>query len=460
MNQRKSQNYLKALLSLLLSVGLLCACSAPRPPVPKAEEFDPSQPLTICFDLDNPGADLRHYEYDGTGMTYTGASQRQAAVDLFLQDLKEAGGPQNVEVEFLEGRGSDRDGQLTHLRAELMAGAGPDLFVLRQCGLSGDLFLFPEKKMEDGLFLPLDSYMETARFMEPDKMFSPIFDAGLTSDGRRMLLPMTYSINAALIPAEGLDLEASHSFSDMLEGDLGGAFALWREEVPGPFFQWYPALGQLADYKKETLAFSQEELGELFEKMLSYNRRLDAGEADAPAGLCLGDLPSLDTVLKEQGWSQEPVALAPIYNREGGVTARINFFSGVNANSKNPAGAFWAADFLLGRDYMRDSDLYMYMWWDTLPIYEGLLGPDEPLPYTRLGRGTGKSQEFSHSITGEGWTAFQSLTASITDAEFTTELDMVLARGYGDYYRAEDDAQRKKALSDVYTNLKMLLGES
>ena len=198
-------------MSLLALLGL-AACSRPGKEAPKPEDLDPKEPLTICFDLD-ASFDPRHFDFDSGQAKYTGAKLRQEAVDGFLEELAAVGGPQNVQVEFLEGLGSDREGQLTRLRAELMAGEGPDLFVLRQNGAS-DLFLFPEKKMEDGLFLCLDGYMEGARFMEPDKMLTPVFDAGKSSEGRRFLLPVTYDIDAALMRSSYLHTDPGQKLTD------------------------------------------------------------------------------------------------------------------------------------------------------------------------------------------------------------------------------------------------------
>lgn len=452
---------LKRLTVTLLICVLLCltACSKP-PAVPEPEEFDPSEPLTICFDLDNWLGDPRHMDL-ATGK-YTGAKQRQAAVDQFLQDLKDAGGPENVQVEFIEDRGSDRDGQLTHLRAEIMAGSGPDLFVLKQTGES-DLFLFPEKKLEDGLFLALDKYMENARFMEPDKMLKPVFDAGKSADGRQFLLPMTYDIDAAVLRESWMDFDhtAPHSFEEMLDSGtkLGSVLSLWKVGEPGynSLIEVYPALGQLADYKKESLNFTQEELGEFFDKLLEYDLKAEDGGIKSPSGLLLGNLTNLHVDVADRVWAREPVALVPLYDRDGGVTARVNFFAGVNANTKNPAGAFWAADFLLGRDYMLDSDLYMYMWSDTLPIYTDLLGPDTHVPYIRSDN---PANDFYHGFTGQHWEAYQTLMGLITGAEFPSQLDSQLGVAYARYYQAEDDSAREKVVSEVYSTMRMMLGES
>lgn len=447
---------LKKLITALLVCALflgLAACSAPQN-VPEPQDLDPSEPLTICFDLDNPW-DPRHYELTDGAPVYSGVKLRQQAVDGFLQAMKEAGGPEDVQVEFLEGYGSDREGQLTRLRAELMAGKGPDLFVLRQNGLS-DLFLFPEKKMDGGLFLALDRYMDGAQFMEPDKMLAPVFNAGLSDDGRRFLLPMSFDIDAVVLPppSPDYDPEKPLTFDGMLDGNV---LALWKPGPGEPFTDMSPALGRLANYKKESLLFTEEELGEFFSRLLSYEQAVDSGDIEPARGMFMGDLVSLEGSIASRSWAMEPVALVPLYDREGGVSARVDFFMGINTNAGNPAGAFWAADFLLGHDYMGSSDLHMYMWNGTMPIYPDLLGPEAGVPYIRDSSGENISL---NGFSSRHWDAVQELFGRVTQARFPSELDTELTRAYWEYYSAEDEHARNKAVSQAYSTMRMMLGES
>lgn len=451
-------------MSLLALLGL-AACSRPGKEAPKPEELDPKEPLTICFDLD-ASFDPRHFDFDSGQAKYTGARLRQEAVDGFLEELAAVGGPRNVQVEFLEDLGSDREGQLTRLRAELMAGEGPDLFVLRQNGAS-DLFLFPEKKMEDGLFLPLDRYLEAPKFMDPGGMVQPIWDAGKSADGRQMLLPMTYDISVVAMRAEDvtLDPEKNYTLSDMLSGGtpwLTGALAHKIDEIDNTF-GWNVislAFGQLADYKKEELRFTQEDLGEILEGLLDFNQRANRGElGDLPRGVGVENPVNLPSAIQEKSWRGDDLTLAPLYGREGGVTARVIHFAGVNANAGNPAGAFWAADFLLGEDYLQSSDFGMYLWCKTLPVCQNLLQEDKPLFYQRDKKNPEVNSTWS--LNEDEWRAFTALRERITDAEYPTVLDGTISQAYFDmFYSAEDEPARKKVITETYSKLKMLLGES
>ena len=84
---------------------------------------------------------------------------------------------------------------LQRIRTEIMAGEGPDVFLMRYTPawkfaaggvmIENDyegtdfLFRYPEKAMETGLFLPLDEYIENnAELGEWDEIVQPVLDAG------------------------------------------------------------------------------------------------------------------------------------------------------------------------------------------------------------------------------------------------------------------------------------------
>ena len=213
-----------------------------------------------------------------------------------------------------------------------------------------------------------------------------------------------------------------------------------------------------ADYKAESLGFSKEELGEFFAALSRYEEQIDSGEAQRPKGLHISNMLLVNGAVTSRSWAMEPLTMVPLYDSEGGVTARVNCFAGVNANAGNPAGAFWAADYLLGHDYMQNSDIYMYIFSATLPIYGDILGPGAHVPYVRSDPEAAPKVE--SGIDGNCWEAFQQLTGKITGAEFPTALDSELTRAYCAYIAAESGSQREKAVSEAYTAMEMMLGES
>ena len=148
-----------------------------------AEEMQ--DPLVICMDL----------EYAGRNR-YTDAS---VIVNDFLMTLEQTGGLADVKVEYLPASGAERESMLSRLRVELMAGKGPDVFIVNGRGALGSgaqeseaLFTMPQKHMETGLFLPLDDYMENhTEYAEWDKFPEGVMAAGRNAEGQQ-IIPMSY----------------------------------------------------------------------------------------------------------------------------------------------------------------------------------------------------------------------------------------------------------------------------
>ena len=110
-----------------------------------------------------------------------------------------------VDYTYLPRTGAERESQLTSIRTEILAGKGPDIFICCCPNFNYDnskpLFLFPNQVMERRAFLPLDSYLENAEYMEWDKLFQPVMEAGKNEEGQQ-LLPMSYQITAMLFDSE------------------------------------------------------------------------------------------------------------------------------------------------------------------------------------------------------------------------------------------------------------------
>lgn len=452
------------LAAVLLCGGMLSACTAGKKAEAAPAAFDPAEPLTVCFDLDS-GFDGRHYAADGHfNFTFTGADARESAVKKLLAEMKEQGGPENVACEFIEGRGEARDGALTRLRAELMAGSGPDVFVISHDQYSpNNLFKFVEKKMEENVFMPLDAYTGQARFMDASRMNQTVLDGGKNAAGQQMLIPLRYTFSATVLPASEteLDLSRSWSFADMTAGEdpaLAAALAGWRNEESA-LSDFAAAFGEKADYKEEALTFSREDLQEMVEALLAFGEKADGGQwGDIAEGAVFTDLWDFRLTVSNLAWGSQPVVIVPLFNRQGGVTAKIRDYAGVNANTKNPAGAFWAVDFICGESQMQAADFHMYLNSHGLPVYDELMREDTKLLY-RKDRSAQKNHDYIYFEEGD-WQAVAAARDKLDSASFPTELDLEINFLLYDINAAADEAQRQKLIDGCYKKLEMLLGES
>lgn len=459
---------MKRKLALLLAVLCLfsqCSCINRETQVKEAADFDPEEPVTICFDMDG-NIDGRHYSMGETyNYKFTGAKERKAAVNKLIKDIKEQGGPENVTVEIIEGQGEEREGALTRLRAELMAGDGPDVFLVSQKQYTNsNLFKFVEKKMEDSIFLPLDAYIEKAEFMDTSRMQPAVLNGGKNTKGQQMLIPLRYTFPAAIFPAAEveLDLSKSYSLENMIDGSnpvLTAALASWWNEE-GTFTGLSSALGRKADYKKETLAVSQDEFRDIIHQLLGFNGKIDEnGFEDIKKGIAQTDLWLYQLAISNKKWGRQPVAFIPFFNRQGGVTAKVRDFIAVNGNSKNPAGAFWIVDYITGEEQFLSSELHMYLNSHGLPIYDELMQEATMLPYHK---DNGAKKDPSNYIYFENrdWQALTSARDKIDSADFPSELDVELDLLFYKLEEAEDTSEQDKIIDDCYKKMMMLIGES
>ena len=111
-------------------------------------------PLRVLVDLEG------NRSYSHANLVYV------EKLEVYLSDTV---GLEDVELEWLPSRDqeSERKAALTRLRTEIMAGKGPDVFLMdfeNGSGESLSLFLQPETSMRLGLFYPLDELMENAEY--------------------------------------------------------------------------------------------------------------------------------------------------------------------------------------------------------------------------------------------------------------------------------------------------------
>ena len=77
--------------------------------------------LRICIDVENQGVDFNEYELT-------------RCYEELLEQIKAGIGIQNIVLEVLPGSGADRETALHRIRTEIMAGEGPDVFILSAVG--------------------------------------------------------------------------------------------------------------------------------------------------------------------------------------------------------------------------------------------------------------------------------------------------------------------------------------
>lgn len=402
-------------------------------------------------------------------------SQAKWGKQTFASILKHFGGtPNGMEVE-LEVLPTDQElyqAQLTHLRTEIMSGAGPDVFHMSGFGggIQGlpesTLFPNPENAMASGFFLPLDEYVENARFMELDKLQKTVMDAGCYK-GSRYILPMFYRLPVGLLRREEEPGALPASWDEAVaspDGEIRQQYARAAEEIPG-FRE--TAFGRIADNAGQELLISQEELFARTKEALSLVREFSQG----PKGREIDDsIWYLDYRLLDSAGDGAAYTFFTPRNPEGGVNAPIETWCAVNKNTSYPEDAFSIVDMMLSRDFLSAE-----IFWETRNFMPGRI---ELLGYTVPGAlpvCDSLMLDTPDPQTGIGWffvpdaeqrKAFQEAEKSVNCAYFTSNLDREIDRMFMELadqvYAGEEvtDEEIRKAAGQCYSTLKMMLAES
>lgn len=428
---------IKRTLAILLSFTLIMVLLLPG--CGKKE----AGPLRICVDV-------------GTAGSITDSSSNSRAVfENLLKTMEDFGGPKEVEVEYIPAEGADRKSMIKHLKTELMSGSGPDLFIVDAYDGSfydGEpIFTVPEQMIERHVFLPLDEYIEKAQFADWDRLTPKVMEAGRGSEGQ-ILVPLAYTLPLTCYKAEDYAHTPSPELTwmDMLASDdMMFHQSAFYGRPGGSFFSPSFSFGQLADYKEEELLFTGEELLDVVEQELTLLGEYQAGSWDelptcyqgqmssrlSPSHIELGST-TIDTLSP-----QTPMSMVPLYNKSGGLTAKVTAFAAINRNSKRADEAFFVLDYLLSKDAIMYSEFYQ---WITHQHNAMVMDMD-----------VGKEDYcYQHQpMAPENVEQFDLLRDSITSVGFANMLDHEMEQAYIDAYDVlyEEGGDSVKSLADVPT---------
>lgn len=448
---------MKKFIALILSVLILTltGCKADQKDVPSDPET--TEPLRVFIDVEFGSSVFLSVEKEMEAYEEISAKGGVKQYKSFTDVIAEMGGPEDIQLEFPPKCGEEREICLTALRTEMMAGKGPDVFVvlsgygnhwddlsLTEMCREDALFKFPQQAMERNMFLPLDDYIEKARFMEWDKLTPAIMDAGRTDKGQ-LLLPMTYTIPVSVFKSEDVDfsLDPGLSWHDMLSGPPEVLVSAADSHAS----MQSSALWPIADYEHDKLALTEEEL-------LEYvTSRREAGERVKSEKVPEGTVSNLTPYnwFDEEYGAENKLTMIPLYSRSGGYSATVTSFLGINANTKRPDDAFFIADYLMSKEGQQ-SKLYSYMTWDkAVPTMEGLLS----------GRGWGVNDAGdSYVYMSENmYKEFVKVRDGISGVDFYTPLDAELFDLYSELYTGPEKPL-DKLVHDLYMRMNMMLAES
>ena len=388
---------MKKLLSIVLTLALMVSLAACLGGCKKEQK-----PLRILLD----------YQSWGDDDTY----QMNWDFNAFRRELIEAGGPADIELEIVpkvsNGSNAERESKLTRIRTEIMAGQGPDIFIM---GYQSDwesnnrsLFLMPEKSMELGLFYPLDGFLENAQYMHYDEMIPEIVSAGRSEEYGQVVLPLEYTFRTTFFMKDDVPepLEPC-TWQEQAQSKLTAYKAAATQLSAYSYMQFTGSLGKIADYKNRKMIMTEEELLEHITQFIELRKEYVRGNlTDLPPCYQTDMKPyfEMDNLNVQQSsaeaipytqhipdlipgfyqWAEEDeFTMVPMYNTEGGVSATIHSWAAINANCKRGDEAFFVLDYLFGK-YYESKDPTPFGSFSTLtsfgvPVYQDMMRKENPV---------------------------------------------------------------------------------
>ena len=260
------------------------------------------------------------------------------AVDTYNYYQRQAGEPiLEVEIMSIPKDETAADIKNTEIRTAIMAGEGPDLFIFQADNPRINshepvhmLFPQPEKAMYADIFYPLDEYLENSEPFNREKCNQIVLQAGQTKEGQ-MLLPLLYDYDVCLFNGE--KESGSVEFPDSWE-DIISSESMQQNLRSQTTVGFYSYFGQYADYEKEELLLTEEEILKYYKVNRSY-------EMAWPDFLTVQHTSMsrsfLDFCTKDENKKSFFYAVPDI---DGEVTAHISIYGGINRHTEMSDVAF------------------------------------------------------------------------------------------------------------------------
>ncbi|MGN0440182.1 MAG: extracellular solute-binding protein [Hominenteromicrobium mulieris] len=274
---------------------------------------------------------------------------------------KEIYGDLNVEFFVLSEDTQERETQISSLRVEIMAGGGPDGYLLSSPtsnmtfnGEGRPAALFPDvqRTMQAGAFLPLDDYIKESEYLRSEDHFAPVFDTGKTDEGQ-VVLPITYYASVFLLDkAQLADPDFTPKTWDELVNCEDTAVL---KVVRNNLYTWCGAgIPRIADYATEKTILTEENLTAQFEDLLA----MPASESidEETALIQRGSYAQTDEGMAYYAQNKDTVNAFAIPNTEGGVTAFITSYAAINRNSPKADEMFRFFELLFSDEAQIDTE--------------------------------------------------------------------------------------------------------
>ena len=269
-------------------------------------------------------------------------------VKIILEELPLDSGTNQEEREIL----------LDQLRVEIMAGKGPDMYLIFTEHVNNPLFQDVNQIMRNGMFADLSEYYDADTELNTAGLNQTVMNAGVV-DGHRFTLPLRYdfpivsvsrqAIEAAGLSIEQLDTDVIQMMDTIVQSGNNeaalSAFFLLQEDV----LNFVP---EVLDYEKQKVCVTQEELTEILNSWVELHNAMRGSQKHYMFdynGIITGQhwlqngysmqVSSLEAALYNAAFNKadgRDIEFIPLTGKDGKIVAEINCYAAVGANCENP----------------------------------------------------------------------------------------------------------------------------
>ena len=176
--------------------------------------------------------------------------------------MKEQTPQVSITIRELPADGEERELEIERLRTQIMAGKGPDVYLINSASdgatqMETPLFSNPYKTMQSGALASLDRYMESDSYWEEGTYREEFLLPG-KYQGQQYIIPLSCNFNILASDQEEIPVTETDTLEDWLAKAEGAADPRFEaamyglENISGNWFQ--PA----ADYDEGKVLFDKE----------------------------------------------------------------------------------------------------------------------------------------------------------------------------------------------------------
>lgn len=299
----------------------------------------------------------------------------------------------NVVIEQLPKSGEERGIMMERIRAESMAGDGPDVLLLPTSGtweladsivsFGGTLISDVNHAMYNGIFADISEYYDADVELGKENLVTAVMDAGVVGD-KRFVLPLRYDMPVAYVDLKLLE-EAGFT-TDIFNGSVTElwdaisqsgnskvAAAAHYRCIYTSLLNFFPAL---IDYQDQEVLLSQDDLVKFIQSYQSLRATQGSmgfsagsfanlysytmGETSwINSGYCMNVI-DMDCAIQTKGIATaEGVELGmfPLRAIDGSLVAEVTYYGAVSAGSEHPDIAYDFLRYFLSEDAQWEMDV-------------------------------------------------------------------------------------------------------